>query len=277
VTSAARARDEQTQAMIALIESQAQQIDALRDAVDALEGRLALRSELDVIVAHEVRTPLTVITGALETLTDLPTSDERVSRLVAMAHEQASHLAGVVDELLEPQRNGGPVVNRARLVVTDLNTLMSRALAAVSIRLRDRAVETEFPEGLQIATAPTRLTAVVVNLLENAARYGVDPITLRAGLGAGVVWIEVGDRGVGLGGADPEELFEPFVQGPQGAPDGRGVGLYLVRMLTRSMGGEVTLADRSGGGCVARVELPQRRANDPVISINCEEERAATP
>jgi two-component system sensor histidine kinase KdpD len=272
VTSGARARDEQTRAMIALIETQAQQIEALRDAVDALEGRLALRSELDVIVAHEVRTPLTVITGALETLADMPVADDRITKLVAMATEQATHLGGVVDELLEPQGNGGPVVNRARLIVADLGTLMTRALAAVSIRLRDRHVETDFPEGLKIATAPTRLTAIVVNLLENAARYGADPVTCRAGVGDGVVWIEVADRGVGLGGLDPEDLFEPFTQGVQATDEGRGVGLFLVRMLARSMGGEATLADRAGGGCVARVELPQRRANDPVARLDSEEE-----
>jgi two-component system osmolarity sensor histidine kinase EnvZ len=78
----------------------------------------------------------------------------------------------------------------------------------------------------------------------------------------GVLVLEVSDRGPGLESADAEELFTPFVQGADGDPSGRGVGLYLVRMLSRSMGGDVTLSDQPGGGCVARVELPQRRAED---------------
>jgi signal transduction histidine kinase len=276
MTSGARARDEQARAMVALIETQSQQIEALRQAVDRLEGRLALRSELDVIVAHEVRTPLTVITGALETLGEVPTDDERIQRLVAMAHEQATHLTGVVEELLVPQSNGGPVVNRGALVVTDLGEIVNRALAAASVRAAGRRIAVDVPTGLELATSPTRLTAILVNLLENALRYGRDPVECRARVESASVVLEVTDRGAGLGGIDPEELFSPFVQGPDGAPDGKGVGLYLVRMLARSMGGDATLADGPRGGCVARVDLPQRRAADPLTPVSTEHvERAS--
>jgi two-component system phosphate regulon sensor histidine kinase PhoR len=263
--------------MDGLIQTQTEQLESLRRAVEALEGRLALRSELDVIVAHEVRTPLTVITGALETLRDLPLGDERVTRLVTMAHEQASHLSGVAEELLLPQLNGGPAVTRARLVVVDAASVINRALAVASVRLGDRRVETEVPDGLQLATSPARLIAVITNLLENAIRYGADPIGCRVSRQEGpVVRIEVTDRGAGLAGADPEELFEAFTQGPDGVDEGRGVGLYLVRMLARSMGGDATLADRRDGGCVARVDLPQRRSEDPVAPMPTGEPQTAT-
>jgi len=263
--------------MVALIETQAQQIEALRHAVDALEGRLALRSELDVIVAHELRTPLTVIAGALETLHDMEIDDDRVRRLVTMAHEQSGHLSEVVDELLVPQPHGSPAVNRAKLVVVDLATIVNRALAAVSVRLRDRHVTADVPSDLEVATSPVRLTAILVNLLENAARYGADPIVCRAGATArDRVWIEVVDAGSGLGGADPEDLFAAFVQGPDGADEGRGVGLYLVRALARSMGGDATLRDGQHGGCVARVELPQRRGGDPAATLAVGHARAAS-
>jgi signal transduction histidine kinase len=261
--------------MITLIETQAQQIEALRHAVDTLEGRLALRSELDVIVAHELRTPLTVIAGALETLHDMELDDDRVRRLVAMAHEQSDHLSDVVEELLVPQRHGGPVVARAKLVVVDLASIVAKALAAVSVRLGDREVATEVPEGFQMATSPVRLTAIMVNLFENASRYGGDPIECRAGVDArDKVWIEVVDNGPGLRGADPEDLFDAFAQGSDGADEGRGVGLYMVRMLARSMGGEATLTERPEGGCVARVELPQRRAADPRVPAHAHGSRS---
>ena len=255
--------DRQTPAMVALIEAQAEQIQSLQRAVEVLEGRLALRTELDVIVAHEVRTPLTVIAGALDTLVEMEHDDERVHHLVEMAHAQSDHLSGVVEELLAPQSTGDPAVDRAPLTRVALERVVTRALAAVSTRLRGRVVDTQVPDDLVVTTSTPRLTAILVNLLENAARYGgTGPIDCGAWLDNGVLVLEVKDNGPGIGAIDPEELFTPFVQGGEGDPSGRGVGLFLVRMLARSMGGDVTLGNRPGGGCVARVELPQRRADD---------------
>jgi two-component system sensor histidine kinase KdpD len=249
--------------MVALIEAQAQQIEALQRAVEQLEGRLALRTELDVIVAHEVRTPLTVITGALDTLHEMTVEDDRVRNLVEMAHAQADHLSGVVDELMAPQSTGDPVVDRARLSRVLLERVVRRALAAVSTRLQGHSIETTVPADVLVTTSPPRLTAILVNLLENAGRYGGDrPIECSAGVFDGLLVLEVADRGPGLGDVDPEELFTPFVQGGDRDPAGRGIGLYMVRMLARSMGGDVEIGNRPGGGCVARVELPQRRDGD---------------
>jgi two-component system sensor histidine kinase KdpD len=263
VTDATLGADQQIPAMISLIEAQARQIKALQSAVDVLEGRLALRTELDVIVAHEVRTPLTVVSGALDTLVDIDVDDERVRQLVLMAHAQAEHLAGVVDELMAPQPTGDPAVERARLVRVALERVVTRALASVSTRMQGRVVDTDIPADLIVTTSPPRLAAILVNLLENAARYGGSgPIECRGALEGGVLVLEVADRGPGLGAVDPETLFAPYTQGPDGDPNGRGVGLYLVRMLAQSMGGDVTLGNRAGGGCVARIDLPQRRGSD---------------
>jgi signal transduction histidine kinase len=263
VTDSVLGTDQQTPAMVALIGAQAEQIEALQRAVEVLEGRLALRTELDVIVAHEVRTPLTVITGALDTLAGMTIADDRVRHLVAMAHSQADHLGGVVDELLSPQHTGDPFVDRARLSRVALERVVTRALAAVSTRMHGRRIETIVPADIVVTTSPPRLTAILVNLLENAARYGGEgPIACRGQLEDGILVIEVVDDGPGLCGVDPETLFTPFVQGAAGDPAGRGVGLYLVRMLAKSMGGDVTVADRPVRGCVARVQLPQRRAED---------------
>jgi signal transduction histidine kinase len=255
--------DQQTPAMVALIGAQAEQIESLQRAVEVLEGRLALRTELDVIVAHEVRTPLTVITGALDTLHGMAIEDERLRHLVEMAHSQADHLSGVVDELLTPQQTGDPVVDRARLSRVALERVVTRALAAVSTRMHGRQVDTDVPEDLVVTTSPPRLTAILVNLLENAARYGGDgTIRCRARMDDGTLLLEVADDGPGIGDLDPETLFTPFVQGPSADPNGRGVGLYLVRMLAKSMGGNASLANGETGGCVAQVALPQRRAED---------------
>src|SRR5438067_6304470 len=94
--------DRHLRAMVSLIEVQAEQVAALRHAVDKLEGMLALRAELDTMVAHEVRTPLTVVHGVLATLQVLPAGHPDRSVLVDQALEHTRRLADVVKHLLTP-------------------------------------------------------------------------------------------------------------------------------------------------------------------------------
>jgi signal transduction histidine kinase len=125
------------------------------------------------------------------------------------------------------------------------------------------------PRDLVVATAPSRAVAVLVNLLENAAKYAEGtPVDVTAHIdGERDLVVQIADRGPGLDpGVDAEQLFGAFARGTGDrtkTQPGRGVGLYLVRNLVRSLGGDVTLTGRDGGGTVASFRLPQRRAEDP--------------
>src|SRR3954468_3965786 len=105
--------DRQLRAMVSLIEAQAEQVTALRQAVDKLEGLLAIRSELDTMVAHEVRTPLTVVHGVLATLQVLPGHHPDRVQLVDQALEHTGRLSDVVKHLLMPPGEVVPMVDRA--------------------------------------------------------------------------------------------------------------------------------------------------------------------
>jgi two-component system phosphate regulon sensor histidine kinase PhoR len=256
--------------LVALVEAQNDQIESLRGAVGALEGRLALRSELDVIVAHEVRTPLTIVAGALQTMQLLDHDDPRFADLLHRANQQADHLSEIVNDLMSPPGAGGPAVHRARLTTVSMHTLVQRAVTGVSTRLEPERLRYDLPDGLMVTTAPPRLVAILVNLLENASRYGGrGPVDVGARInGEGDLHLTVADRGPGLRGAEPEALFQPFVQGDRdddGPRQGRGVGLYLVRMLAHSLGGDVTSGERAGGGAVVEIVLPQRRTTDGLV------------
>src|SRR3954470_23668810 len=94
--------DRQLRAMVSLIEAQAEQVASLRKAVDKLEGLLALRAELDTMVAHEVRTPLTVVHGVLSTLQVLPGEHPDRDQLLAQGLEHTRRLTDVAKHLLTP-------------------------------------------------------------------------------------------------------------------------------------------------------------------------------
>lgn len=265
--------DPQLRAMVALIEAQAEQLESLRDAVNTLEGRLALRSELDVLVAHEVRSPLTVVLGCLQTMRAIGHDDDRFDNLMEKACGQAEHLTEVVNEMLTPQGTGGPAVNRARMSPFRLADLVDRAVVAVSTKLDPERIERHFLPDLTVRTSAPRFTAILVNLLENASRYGgTGPVNLTIAISEGVLKMQVADRGPGLGEIDGESLFAAFTQGERRHAEGRGMGLYLVRQLAASLGGTAEIANRDGGGAVATIEMPQRRNEDAEVILSSEPE-----
>jgi signal transduction histidine kinase len=255
--------ERQLRAMVALVEAQAEQLTALRAAVDDLQGRLAMRCELDVIVANQLHSPVEEIAGSLAQLRQLPSTDVVRDELIDHAVYQASVLGDVVNDLLVPQGVGDTSVGRARMHRIELSEVVDRALALMSDRLERDRVVVEVSEHVTVVSSSPRLVAMVVNLLDHGlSRTDESVVEIRACLHpSGVARIEVSDRGPALDEDQAKQLFEPF---HDGEPAEGHVGLYLVRMLARSLGGEAAIATRPGGGAVVSVELPQRRTTDLV-------------
>jgi two-component system sensor histidine kinase QseC len=255
--------------LLGLVHAQSAQLATVQRTTLALESRLALRAQLEALLSHELRAPITVILSALQTLHDASVDaqalgDDRSRALLAGALTQSRYLADVVEDLSSANLERGPTFSRAVVRRVRLGDLTDRACAAVSESLAASRMHREIDDDLEVSTAPSRFVVIVVNLLENAAKYGGQHVVeLRAGLHDRHLVVEVGDRGPGLRGEKVERLFEPFSRG-HAVDDvpGHGVGLYLVDRLTRSLGGTTTLAERRGGGVLARVALPQRRSDD---------------
>ena len=245
--------------MVALLEAQAHEIRALQRVVRNLEGRLEVLVEIDAMVADQLCSPLTMVEQLLEEMRRYA-DDPRWFELVDEAMIHVHSMSGVIGELVEPQKIHPVPVERARLVRLPLDGLVEQALSVVGHSLPRTKVDVDVPPGYMITTAPRRFVGILVNLLENAAAHGGGPIEFQARASEGWLRIEVADRGPGLAETDPQAVFEPLPapDDDQGVAD-RGTGLYLVRMLARSLGGDAAVADRSGGGMVASVDLPQRR------------------
>ncbi len=247
--------------MVDLLEAQAQEIKALQRAVRDLEGRLEVLCQLDAMVANQLRGPLDEIE---ETLNGMYSQDGHSEwrQAVDQAVAQVQGLAGVVSELDAPQKIGPAPVERSRLVTVPLDGLVEQALTVVSHSVDRGRVEVDLPAGFMITTAPRRLVGILVSLFENAAACAeTGVIECRGEVEDGCLRIEVADRGPALADIDLKSLFEPQSE-EEGCVGSRSAGMYLVRMLARSLGGEATVADRPGGGAVAWVQLPQRRDGD---------------
>lgn len=242
--------------MVALVEAQAVQITALKSGVESLEARLALRGALDAVVLEQVREPVEDLLVALRKLKNADPID--TPRLAVETLEQGESLSTVLEQLLTPPTVAPVALIRNRLENVNLAELVGKALTL----LRGAGtVGIDIPAGFTLVTSPARLVAMINALVDNALRHGSEPIEVRVeSMASGDILLQVTDRGPGLEGRD----VESYLSGPVPTTTGTGTfGLYLVHRLAQSLGGELSVVDRPGGGAVATLRLPQRRDEDP--------------
>lgn len=267
--------------LVSLVEAQNERIANLRRAVINLQARLQAQRDGDALLAQEIRGPLSVVCAVLRALEE-PAPDDARAELVARALSHAERVAGLVDDLLRPIDADGPMVRRGARTAVPLIELVEKAIDLAAQRGLDPArVTIEVDPALRIATAPSRVHAMLAHLLDNVATHAAGAaVTVRAELvpETAEVVLEVLDDGPGLGTDDPELLLGAYRRGPVPADrPGRGLGLYLVRLLAHSLGGDATVANRRPTGTVARVWLPQRRAEDPAALARLLADTAPTP
>jgi PAS domain S-box-containing protein len=213
-------------------------------------------------ISHELRTPMAAVYGAAQTLLhrtdDLP--PERRRQLLEMIAAQAARLSQITEEvLLTTQLDRGDLTLERQPV--DVGEVAHASVDALRSQLPDDvSVEVEVEPGVASASGDAdRIQQVLVNLVDNAAKYGDSPVTVRVEQSNGVIRICVADRGPGIALAEQERIFEKFYRAdPQltRAPSGTGLGLYISRELIHRMGGRLEVRSRPGAGSTFVVELP---------------------
>src|SRR6266511_2327190 len=201
-------------------------------------------------VSHELRAPLTVVLGSLDTLTtrDGALDAEQRRELVAMAARQGERLKRLVEQLLEAARLEQAELGPASVSVIDAVKVAREAERATELGHPGRKVRLDAGRTLPVRAAPETLLQVLTNLLDNAAKYSPagTPIRLQARRRGGQAVIAVIDAGPGIPPGQRERIFERFTQlessdGRRG--EGAGLGLYIARKLARSLGGDLVLCE----------------------------------
>jgi len=249
------------------VAEQPSELQPIASAFGALQQRLAAAWERERSfsdgAAHELRTPITLISGQAQSLLRAPLPQAQRQAVRAIVRE-AEHMGRLVRDLLDLSRQDSGRLQLLRQPL-DPEALVLEAFD----RLRPLA-----PTRLQLAPAgggppPAPLTAdrerllqCLSALVDNALAYSAGPVELAMSQNPRAVVWHVRDRGPGVPHDERSLIFRRFVRGTAAAlaPEhrGSGLGLALVRLLMQAMGGDVAVADREGGGADFQLRLPVR-------------------
>ena len=222
-----------------------------------------LRSDLLRSISHDLRTPLTSISGNAGMLLDSGSrlEEDTRRRMYGNIHDDAVWLTGLVENLLAITRmgQGQPELKRQPHLAQEL---VEEALSHLSRREKTHTVTVCHESELLLLRCDARLLVqVIVNLVDNAMKYtppgsDIHIDTCRQGA-MGV--IRVTDNGPGIPDGEKEKVFHMFYTGNTTVADSRrslGLGLHLCRSIAAAHGGSITLEDAPGGGAAFSVFIP---------------------
>jgi signal transduction histidine kinase len=221
------------------------------------EHRLeALRSEIISLVSHDLRAPLTVISGYLELLAQ-PIPDETRTKASDAALAAANRMSTLLAELMETTR-AEQVFAPAAFKKVQLGILADEVAETIRMSSGRRVVVTKHRMALVLGDE-LRLRQAIENLAGNAVKHtpeGTDvTITIDATEERGILTVE--DHGPGVPEDQREAIFERFTQLQRVSGDaGLGLGLYIVRTIAESHGGSVRVESAEGGGAKFVLEIP---------------------
>ena len=248
---------------------------AQMDITDRIRAEEALRladqrkDEFLAMLAHELRNPLAPITSAAAILASRAGDEATVRHTGAIIARQASHMTGLVDDLLDVSR-----VTRGKVeldnVALDASDIIADALEQVRPLIDRHAHRLALrlpPTPVAVLGDRKRLVQVMTNLLSNAAKYTPDGGNIEVLLSSSAeeVRIRVSDDGIGMSPELVASAFELFSQGARGldrSQGGLGIGLALVKSLLQLHGGTVSVhSEGSGKGSAFEITLPRLAAS----------------
>lgn len=228
--------------------------DSIVLAEKAQQQKLAALGRLSASIAHEIRNPIGAMSHAGQLLAEAPIMGEGELRLTDIIQTNATRVSDIVESVLGLSRREAIEPEEIRLSqwLPDFAREFSTTLELYEGSLEVNVIGDE----LAVRIDPTHLRQVVWNLCDNAVKYaseaaGAITVMLECGrLGGGRPYLDICDRGPGIGQEAVDEIFEPFYTAGRG---GTGLGLFISKQLCECNGATLRYRPRPGGGSIFRI------------------------
>ncbi len=223
-----------------------------------------LRADMLRSISHDLRTPLTSISGNTENLLSNGDALDEAARkeILTDIYDDSQWLISLVENLLSITRieDGRMKISTSPQIVDDV---LEEALKHSSLKYTDHYIKKETDGNMIVAQMDSRMIIrVIINLIDNAIKYtpAGSTITVKTKESEGMAYISVIDDGPGIPDEEKSRVFDMFYIGDSKVPDGRrslGIGLALCRTIVQAHGGELTLNDAVPTGCNFTFTLPE--------------------
>lgn len=235
---------------------------AFNEMAGQLEEARRREREFLASVGHDLRTPLTTISGYAEALAEGKVGEADLGKVSGVMHRESRRLSRLLEDLMLLSRlEAGEFLLRPEPV--DLARHLQGSLEAYRGRAESAGIhlEADLQPVAEALVDPDRVDQVVGNLVENALRYTPEQGTVRLMLRPEGVnaRLSVTDTGPGIEAADLPHIFERLYVARRYRPvrtEGSGLGLAIVKELTQAMGGTADVASRPGEGTTVSVSIP---------------------
>ena len=215
-----------------------------------------LKNDLIATLAHDIKGPLTSITGFAELLEDGLLEGAEAIDAARTIRTNAQRLANLANDVLALSR-----VEHGELEIADDRVELREVLNDVAALYADRAIEISGGEGAYVRGDAARLRQVFDNLIRNAIKYdrSQGPIAVAVREAGDAYAVSVTDRGIGIPPEEIPKLFERFARASNAKRakiSGTGLGLFISRMIVERHGGTVSVESRVDEGSTFTVTLP---------------------
>ena len=246
---------------ISRIESSGASIGTVLLAFDITEREYAERNrrEFTANVSHELKTPLTSISGYAEIIREGMVRSEDVSRFAGKIYEEAQRLMTLVEDILNLSHLDEGAPGQERCQGIDLYALCQRALASLDEAARQRAITLTLTGGhYTVDGAEKLLSEIIFNLCDNAIKYNQDGGAVKVSVTKedGFVVLTVQDTGIGIPAGETDRVFERFYRVDKSHSKkigGTGLGLSIVKHAAAYHDARIQLDSQLGHGTRVRV------------------------
>ena len=241
-------------------------LQAEKQAIELSTQQERLRANLLRAISHDLRTPLTSISGNAAMLMSIPMEEEKKQELYAAVYDDAVWLTNLTENLLAVTRMEDGVVH-LQMAPELLEEVFQEALSHLDRQAATHRITVSLEDDLLMARMDVRLIVhVILNLVNNAVKYtpvGTD-ITLSAARRGEWVEVSVADHGPGVADEAKPHIFDRFYTAGQPAADSRrglGLGLHLCQSIVHAHGGTISVEDNVPHGAIFRFILPVAEVN----------------